>query len=463
MKIGNILFFLLHVSLLISNESFDSFTVKLETESKQVPLYLAHFQKNEPQIEKNQIDELEKVLKFDLTHGGYIRLISDSKGYEQLIKKQKDITSSDLKELSKDHIQYLVVIRIDGNKLSAKIYSAVSGWIKGIQDVELMNDNHKNRQLIHRLSDSIHRALFGIDGIATTKVIYTVRNKIPGKNEWNSNIYEMDYDGFNPRQILYNAGYIVTPQYIPATEGMRPGNFVFVSYKTGEPKIFLGFLNGKAPKRLTYLKGNQLMPTLSYQRDQLAFISDIPGNPELFLLPISKDDVTDKKPRQIFSARHATQGTPTFSPDGKRIAFVSNKDGSARIYVMDVPKEKASKNDLRPKLITKYRRGCTAPSWSYDGKKIAYCARVDGFRQIFVYDLFKEVEIQVTRGRGDKENPTWASDSLHLIYNCHNGSKCELFMTNLNQKQAVQITNGTGEKRFPHWEPVLNLATRRTL
>ena len=195
------------------------------------------------------------------------------------------------------------------------------------------------------------------------------------------------------------------------------------------------------------------MPAISQQRDKVAFISDVTGNPDLFLQNFSPETGAIGKPQQIFSARQATQGSPTFSPDGNKIAFVSDKDGSAKIYVINIPDPGAGLKDIKATLISKANRENTAPSWSPDGNKLAYCSRTSGDRQIWVYDFKTKQEKQVTQGKFHKENPSWAPNSLHLTFNTTDPKSSELFIINLNQSDATQISSGPGEKRFPNWEP----------
>ena len=157
----------------------------------------------------------------------------------------------------------------------------------------------------------------------------------------------------------------------------------------------------------------------------------------------------------IFLIRTEPFANATFSPDGSKIAFVSNKDGSPKIYVMDIPKEGTKSKDLHPTLISKRCRENSAPSWSPDGKKIAYSAKTGAqHRQIWVYDLETKQEHKLTDGKGDKENPAWAPNSLHLIFNSNDNDKglTDLYLINLNQQEAVKITQGSGEKRFPYWK-----------
>jgi TolB protein len=252
--------------------------------------------------------------------------------------------------------------------------------------------------------------------------------------------------------LTHNNGYCITPCYIPPKPENLSGHYFYVSYLNGQPKIYVASLREGNDRQFLYLRGNQLMPAVSSQRDKLAFINDITGNPDLFLQLFTPEAGPIGKPRQIFSAVNATQGTPAFSPDGKWLAFVSNKDGSPRVYILEIPPAGANLKNLTLKLISKANRESSAPAWSPDGSKLAYCAMTKNVRQIWIYDFDKKKERQLTHGTGNKENPTWAPNSLHLVFNSTGSSGSELYMINLNQPEAVKITSGPGEKRFPSWE-----------
>jgi TolB protein len=318
--------------------------------------------------------------------------------------------------------------------------------------MDLKQDLDQDRRQIHQMADAIFKALFDSEGIASTRILYTKKTQ-QGKT-WISEVWESDYDGQNARQVTSDSGYAITPTYFPAKPGYASGGLFFVSYKTGQPKIYYQSLSGDTtPRRLSYMRGNQLMPTISRQRDKVAFVSDITGNPDLFIQPFSPENGVAGKPYQIFSTNKATQGTPTFSPDGSQVAFVSNKDGVPRIYMMNTPEPGTSLKNIKAQLITKHNKESTAPSWSPDGTKIAYCSSVKGIRQIWVYDLATREERQLTQGPGNKENPSWAPNSLHLVFNSTDANACDLYLINLNQPKATKITFGTGEKHFPSWEP----------
>lgn len=453
MKFLNIfVFFILLFPLCsVPQQDEEPIIVRLDTETPLLPLFLAPITNDRSDFSDTYLKQLEQILAFDLNHNGATTLVKQNSGLIALIPESVDQLGS-IAEWKARQIFYVIRVVSQGKTIKAFMLSVNNQTIKATDFVTLSGDFSKDRTQIHKLADTIYKALFSKDGISSTKILYTVKTSAKDKQkQWSSEIWEMDYDGANGRCLAKNSGYCVSPVYLPAKPGFSSGGFLYVSYQLGQPKIYVASLKEGVGKRLTFLRGNQLMPAISSKRDKVAFISDVTGNPDLFLLMFSPETGALGKPQQIFSAKKATQASPTFSPDGNQIAFVSDKDGSPKIYVIDIPQAGTSLKDINAKLISKRNRENSAPAWSADGTKIAYCARNLGSdRQIWVYDFLTNQERQVTEGKGNKENPSWAPDSLHLVFNA---SDDQLYMLNLNQAEATQITSGPGEKRFPSWEP----------
>lgn len=431
----------------------DPIVVQLETESRLLPLYLNPLIDDHSGFSKEYLKQLESVLAFDFNHNGATFIVK-SNAQQNTFNSFDDLGEIALWRSQK--IYFVLKVRIKDKELSARLLAVLTSKGKSIDGLKLTGNLAQDRRTIHQLADGIHKALFGEDGVASTKILYTT--KLPGtqKNtDWNSHVWEMDYDGANARRVSSDdAGYCVTPIYVPPKEGFACGSFVYISYKTGQPKIYVASLKDGVGRRYSLLKGNQLMPALSPQRDKIAFICDITGNPDLFIQDFSPETGAKDRPRQVYATYKATQGSPSFSPNGKQIAFVSNKDGSPRIYVMEIPPIGMKLKDIKATLLSRYSKENTAPAWSPDGTKIAYCAMTDGVRQIWMYDFDKKEERQLTRGQMHKENPSWAPNSIHLVYNTNNASgNNDLYMININQHDVVKISSGAGDKRFPNWEP----------
>lgn len=404
--------------------------VRLSTDVQLMPLHIEKIKHENSPFPSDYLNKLEAILEFDLNHNGMT-----------------------YRETSKKKAFYTVQLTIKENKtLSAVIESKNGNMGKNIDGLVLSGNLNKDRRQMHQLADAIHKVLFDKEGIATTRILYTIkkRNK---ENTWVSEIWEADYDGENSRCIINNNSFNLSPVYIPSTRGNKCSSFLYVSYKVAQPKIFVGSLADGSSARFCTMRGNQHMPVISKQRDKVAFISDITSNPDLFLQPFHPEKGLQGKPFQIFAAKQATQGSPSFDPEGNRIAFVSNKDGSPRVYVMTIPKPGAPINEISTHLVTKHSRESSAPAWSPDGSKLAYCALTNGIRQIWIYDFNTKEERQLTQGPGNKENPTWAPNSLSIMFNSSDRGACDLYLINLNQPKATKITTGPGEKRFPNWEP----------
>ncbi|HJQ25315.1 MAG TPA: S9 family peptidase [Blastocatellia bacterium] len=79
-------------------------------------------------------------------------------------------------------------------------------------------------------------------------------------------------------------------------------------------------------------------------------------------------DADGHDPRQLTQGEKSS-ASPTFSPDGRWIAFVSDRDGSPSLYVMT-----ATGTEVR--RITNISTGVSDPLWSPDGKHIAFSTDV---------------------------------------------------------------------------------------
>jgi dipeptidyl aminopeptidase/acylaminoacyl peptidase len=105
-------------------------------------------------------------------------------------------------------------------------------------------------------------------------------------------------------------------------------------------------------------------------------------------------------------------GRPTWSPDGKSIAFVSNMSGRNNIWLV-------SSEGGWPTQLTVSDQRQTSPSWSPDGKWIAYQSDYDGDE---LWDIFlvspktgKVVNLTNTPEIAEMD-PTWSPDGRYLAY-----------------------------------------------
>lgn len=424
----------LFLILIFASRGEGEVVVSLPTHEFVSCVYVAPISSATSSLSAPYLEKLRTILVDDINNSGSCNI-------------EKDVTQSD----------FIININAVQKELGISVRSKKRGVIYSSPRVKLSGVYYSDRCVMHKIHDALIKIMTGKAGIASNHILYAVQVPVKRKEGvvWKSEIWESDYDGYNPRQITYENSYCITPIFFPVQGDFTSNKFLYVNYKLGQPKIYLGAFDQVMGKPCINLRGNQLLPAISQRGDMIAFISDASGRADLFVQPFSPHRGPIGKPIQTFSFPRSVQASPTFSPDGKKIAFVSDKEGSPRIFVIDTP---SIGKDFRPVAVclTNTFRQTSCPSWSPDGTKLAYSAMIDGSRQIMVYDFLLQEEVQLTQGNVHKENPTWASNSLHIIYNTVGPSSSELFLMDTlmkaRGKKPLQITSGSGKKHYPSWK-----------
>jgi TolB protein len=419
------LLLLLKIPLVLFCESLE---VALPTRISKTPIYLTKIYSDGASFE-----EQRQIIESDLNQNGFSYVLPTKK-IEETIHWPDVRQGFDKNIWKKEQIPFVIALQVLDNRLQTVVFDIAKGTSKKYPEIAI-----SDRKEIHRLTDHIQKDLFGVAGIASTHLLYSLRAK--AGDHWNSEIWVCEADGSNHRKLIGDQGYCITPNFFPKSE-----EFYYVTFQEGQSKIYRSSLNQQKGENMIQLRGSQALPAINRRGDQIAFISDTAGRPDLFVQNLDAKGRPIGKPRQLFSSARATQASPTYSPDGKQIAFVSDKDGVPRVYVIDILDPKDARK-ATPRLITKANRENTSPSWSPDGKKIAYSAKVDGVRQIWMIDLESQTEMPITTGPLNKENPSWAPDSLHLIYNTESEEMCDLYRVHIWHKEPMRLSQG----RFAAW------------
>src|SRR5437879_6571580 len=163
----------------------------------------------------------------------------------------------------------------------------------------------------------------------------------------------------------------------------------------------------KGPTRnLTHSSGaHDKWPSWSPDGSQIAFISDLSGEEELYLVPQDGS----KPPQQITSGGAAMRYQPEWSADGKRIAF-SDKDG--RIFVVTIADKKMAE------IVKTPRNQIRDYVWSPRGSFLAFSMSTtgNGFSQVYVWSAADNQVRRVTEGTFNAFNPAWDPQGNYLYF-----------------------------------------------
>ncbi len=106
---------------------------------------------------------------------------------------------------------------------------------------------------------------------------------------------------------------------------------LIVREERGIPQVYLLSLMDAALRPLIPLEGVSYDPAWSPHGDRIAFVSQAPGNDEIFVMNVDGSGLHRLTVNERAWDRH-----PSWSPDGTRIVFYSNRDtGRRQIWVMN--------------------------------------------------------------------------------------------------------------------------------
>ena len=278
------------------------------------------------------------------------------------------------------------------------------------------------RRIAHEFADEIVKLLTGREGIAQSKIAYVAADAIRA----------MDYDGANQRGFASDGPIVRFPQFSP--DGRYLAN---VSYKSGVANIVVRSADG-ALVGGTSFNATTTSPSIS-PNGQLAFSSAISndGSMEIYV-----SNLDGSSPRRLTRTQKGINISPRWNPrTGREIAYISNRGGSPQVYIMDA----SGANQRR--LISRGGHA-DSPSWSPDGRYIAFTYGGAGSFQVFVADVASGQLLQIT-SQGRNESPTWSPDSRHLAFQSNRSGSWEIWQAHIDGTGQRQLTRGGG--RLPTW------------
>jgi TolB protein len=262
--------------------------------------------------------------------------------------------------------------------------------------------------------------------------IYFVSDRSGSKEIW-----EMDYDGANQRQVTKYGSISTFPVVSP--DGSK---IAFTTWYRGNPSIFVHSTE-TGRKLVFYNQPSSINAASDFTPDskQLLLYSSVAGIPQVFIANADGGNL-----RRISSIR-AIEVEPKVNPKtGADLVFVSGRGGLPQLYRMNID----GADIVR---LTNGEGEAVNPAWHPDGQKIAF-AWTRGFEpgnyNIFIMDVTTRAVTQLTHGAGRNENPVWAPDGLHIVYSSKRGRSSQIFTMLADGTQQKQLTTA-GNNEKPVW------------
>jgi len=280
-------------------------------------------------------------------------------------------------------------------------------------------------------------AQFGAKTLLGSKIFFT------SDRTRNKEIWTMDYDGSNQKQLTRYASISNFP--VASPDGSK---VAFTTYFQGQPKIFLHSLE-TGRKLAFYNQGASMNAAGDFTPDgkQILLSSTAAGGyAQIYIANADGSGL-----RRISSTR-SIEVEPKVNPKNpSEIVYVSGRGGLPQIYKMNIE----GADNVR---LTSGEGEAVNPSWHPSGGSIAF-AWTKGFEpgnyNIFVMEIASGKITQLTHSSGRNENPVWAPDGIHLVFSSKRGRSTHIYTMLADGTQVKQLTTqGNNEK--PVWAKASN-------
>jgi TolB protein len=193
-------------------------------------------------------------------------------------------------------------------------------------------------------------------------------------------------------------------------------------------------INSNELRPLAHHISDQIYQKLTGERGifstRIAYISVQRGDPARYSLEVA--DADGYMPQSLLVSSEPIM-SPTWSPDGKSIAYVSFEKKHAQIFTVSVESGKR-------RLITNFPGINGAPAWSADGRELAVVLSKNGTPKIYTVNLSSGDMKQITFGDAIDTEPRFSPDGHSLLFTSGRGGSPQVYSLSLPNGQVTRVS-----------------------
>lgn len=241
--------------------------------------------------------------------------------------------------------------------------------------------------------------------------------------------------GENQRQITFSAEDKRNPLWIEKKQK--------IAFRTSNGQLLASNLDGKNQEALLEKYGYISHMDFSPETNEILFVR---FDPKLVdISDIWKSDWEGNNP-VILTKDNQTKFYPSFSWDGKKIAFVKGEvdKQSHHVWVTDA-------DGTNAKQLTFGDGDDALPSFSPDGKAIIFSSNKEGNFDLYRLDFLTGELKKLTRHPGLDTGARFSSDGKKIIFVSDRKEGQQIWIMSANGAQQRQLTFGPSEAIDPVW------------
>lgn len=170
-------------------------------------------------------------------------------------------------------------------------------------------------------------------------------------------------------------------------------------------------------------------PSISLVGNWLAF-TELEENWNIWRVHLTPNGMG--KPELLLSSTGKNH-SPSYSPDGKHIAFVSDRSGSPEMWVAD-------QDGANVERVTNFNGPWLGSiRWSPDGRTLVFDARPAGHSGIFTMSAAGGTPAPLQLDAFEERRPTWSRDGQSIYFNSNRSGSLQIWKRSLQTGQVTPV------------------------
>ena len=236
-------------------------------------------------------------------------------------------------------------------------------------------------------------------------------------------------------EINYQDWRLLGMDYLIAGNIVKEKNSIDVSYE-----IYDIQKRRKIRSSKVFGLPNQLRQLAHYTSDgiyeSIAGIKGIASTKLLYVNEIKSEDIKSRYRLMLADSDGANEQTllsssepiisPSWSPDGKKVAYVSFETGLAKVYIQNIASGK------RESVLSKNTQ-ISSPSWSPDGKYLSLTIYQDGNAEIYILRLRDQTLTRMTNQFAIDTESSWSPKGNKILFTSGRSGSPQIYELDLRR------------------------------
>jgi len=236
-------------------------------------------------------------------------------------------------------------------------------------------------------------------------------------------------------ELVYNDWKLLGMDYLVTGKIIKTNNSIDINYEIYD-------INKKRKIRSSKVFGipNQIRQLAHYTSDgiyesitgikgiaatRLLYVNEIKDSQSVSTYKLMLADSDGKNEKNLLTSSEPII-SPSWSPDGKRVAYVSFETGMAKVFIQDISSGKRE-------AVLSQDTQISSPSWSPDGKYLSLTLYRDGNAEIYILRLRDKTLTRMTKQYAIDTESSWSPKGNKILFTSGRSGSPQIYELDLRK------------------------------